>query len=97
MDDETVVGMVGLDFSVFQDCYAFTNLLIHAEYQRRHYAGAAMKKIIGIFAMDGKRKTIRLQVAKDNTAAIGLYEKAGFHHAPEQDDNWFYTYKYHIV
>ena len=94
MDGETVVGMVRLDFAVFQDRYEFTNLLIHAEYQRKHFATAAIQKIIDVFAADGKYNTIRLHVAKDNTAAIHLYEKAGFRRCPECDDDWFYSYDY---
>ena len=96
MDDEAVVGMVRLDFAVFPDYYELTNLLIHAEYQRKNFATAAMQKIIDIFAADGKHRTIRLHVAKDNTAAIHLYEKAEFQHCPAQDDEWFDTYEYHI-
>lgn len=96
-NNETVVGMVRLDFTVFDDCYEFTNLIVDAKYQRRQYATSAIKEIIKIFTIDGKHKSIRLHVAKNNTAAILLYEKVGFIHYSATDDDWFYTYYYHIV
>ena len=93
---ETVVGMVRLDFSVCNDCYEFTNLIIGAQHQRKHYATAAIKEIVKIFRNDGKNKVIKLRVAKDNVAAIELYQKAGFIKQDNVADEHFYNYYMNI-
>ena len=96
-DECTVVGMIRLDFSVFPDCYMFTNLLIDQKYQRKHYATEAVKAALDIFKKDGRHSIVRIHVAKENCAAIGLYEKTGFRRQPEEETEDFYTYSINIM
>lgn len=76
--NDQVVGMVRLDFTLFSDCYMFTNLLIDKAYQRQHLATKAIQEIIRIFRQDGRHSLLKLHVAKENIIARALYEKCGF-------------------
>ncbi len=93
--EETVVGMVRLDFSLRNDCYMFTNLIIHKDCQRNHYATEAIKEIIDIFKRDSKFTIIKIHVAKGNHAAILLYEKFGFKKT-DDNDKYMFTYVYEL-
>ena len=88
--------MVRLDFSVFDNHYEFTDLIIDKDHQRKHYATDAIKEVIGLFLEDGKHRTIRIHVAKENTSAIRLYEKSGFVHQPDSDNEYFYSFYLNI-
>lgn len=94
--DDTVVGMVRLDYSLFDEWYEFTNLLIDKAYQRRHYAAEAIRCIIGLFRAEGRFRFIRIQVDPENSGAIRLYEKSGFTFRGPSEDGVFNEYEYSL-
>ena len=91
--DDVVVGMVRLDFTLHEEYYEFTNLLIDREHQRKHYALDAIRQIIELFRKDGRCELLRIHVAPENTAAIRLYQKLGFTFAGMSDDDIFRVYE----
>ena len=93
---ETVVGMVRLDFTLHEGYYEFTNLLIDQTHQRKHCAEEALRQIIGIFRADGRFPILRIHVAPENTAAVGLYRKLGFTYTHDTEDHVFHVYEYSL-
>ncbi|MDU6855389.1 MAG: GNAT family N-acetyltransferase [Zhenhengia sp.] len=77
-DDNRVVGMIRLDFSVYDDYYMFTNLIIDKSYQRKGIATQAVRLALDIFREEKKFEVVRIHVATKNTHAIHLYKKVGF-------------------
>ena len=94
--EDSVVGMVRLDFTLHGGYYEFTNLLIDKAHQRKHCATEAIRQIMEIFRGDGRFPTLRIHVAPENTAAIGLYEKLGFSFAGKSEDDVFLVYAYQL-
>ncbi len=92
--DETVVGMVRLDFTLHEDYFEFTNLLIDQKHQRKHYASEAIRQIIRLFCEDGRCKLLRIHVAPENDAAIQLYRQQGFAFAGMSEDAVFRVYEF---
>ena len=92
-NDSEVVGMVRLDFTLFEDFYMFTNLLIDKDYQRKHYASEAIKCILDVFKNDGRHTLVKIHVDPQNAGAIALYKKAGFQYAGEVFDGVFSEYE----
>ena len=92
--NDTVVGMVRLDFTLHEGYYEFTNLLIDRDHQRKHCASEAIRQIIGIFRGEGRFPLLRIHAAPENAAAIGLYEKLGFSFAGKSEDGIFLVYEY---
>ena len=92
--ENTVVGMVRLDFTLHEGYYEFTNLLIDKNHQRKHYASEAIRQIIEIFRGEGRFSLLRIHVAPENAAAIGLYEKLGFSFVKRTEDGVFLVYEY---
>lgn len=88
-NDDEVVGMVRLDFTLFEDFYMFTNLLIDFHYQRKHYASEAIKCILNAFRKDGRHAMVKIHVDPQNSAAIELYKKAGFRYVGKVFDGVF--------
>ena len=93
-NEETVVGMVRLDFTLHDGYYEFTNLLIDRNHQRKYYATEAIRQIIEVFRQDGRFQILRIHVAPENTAAIRLYRKLGFTYACSTEDQVFQVYEY---
>ncbi len=93
-NDNAVVGMVRLDFTLHEGYYEFTNLLIDKNHQRKHYALEAIRQIIEIFRKDGRNHFLRIHVAPENAAAIQLYQKIGFSFAEKTEDHVFLVYEY---
>lgn len=91
--DETVVGMVRLDFTLNEDYYEFTNLLIDRKHQRKHCASEAIGQIIKLFREDGRCNLLRIHVAPENAAAIQLYRQQGFSFAGMSEDAVFRVYE----
>jgi len=94
--DKIVVGMVRLDFALENDFFMFTNLIIHKDYQRNHYATKAVEVIIDIFKKDGRFPIIKINVAKGNFPAISLYTKLGFKKVDDNKDEYMFTYIYEL-
>lgn len=92
--EDTVVGMVRLDFTLHEGFYEFTNLLIDKSRQRKHYASEAIRQIIEIFREDGRFPLLRIHAAPENAAAIRLYETLGFTFAGNTEDGVFLVYEY---
>lgn len=94
--EDTVVGMVRLDFTLHEGFYEFTNLLIDQAHQRKGYASEAIRQIIALFRRDGRFPLLRIHVAPDNAAAIRLYEKLGFSFSGKTEDGVFLVYQYSL-
>ena len=92
-NDGEVVGMVRLDFTLFEDFYMFTNLLVDEKHQRKHHASEAIKCILDVFKNDGRHSMVKIHVDPQNSAAIALYEKAGFRYVGEVFDGVFSEYE----
>ncbi len=92
--DDTVVGMVRLDFTLHENFYEFTNLLIDQKYQRKHYASEAIRQIIEIFQRHGQYHILKILAAPDNTSAIQLYQNQGFVYSGVSNDGVFLVYQY---
>ena len=92
-NDDEVVGMVRLDFTLFEDFYMFTNLLIDKNHQRKNYASEAIKCILDVFKNDGRHSSVKIHVDPQNSAAIALYKKAGFRYVGEVLDGVFAEYE----
>jgi len=95
-NDDIVVGMVRLDFTLHKDCYMFTNLLIDKKYQHNHYATQAVNRILEIFRQEHYFDVVKIHVAPNNENAISLYQKAGFVFTGKTVDDAFYEYSYFI-
>ena len=94
--EDTVVGMVRLDFTLHEGFYEFTNLLIDQAHQRKGYASEAIRQIIALFRRDGRFSLLRIHAAPDNTSAIRLYEKLGFSFSGKTEDGVFAVYQYSL-
>lgn len=91
--DDTVVGMVRLDFTLHEGFYEFTNLLIDRAHQRKHYASEAIRQIVTLFRKDGRNSLLRIHVAPENAVAISLYQKLGFAFTEMSADGIFRIYE----
>ncbi len=74
--------MVGLallhDLEEEPACYHLMELLVHEQEQRKGYGSAALHLILAHCRREGKFSRVEVCVQKCNTAAIHIYEKAGF-------------------
>lgn len=95
-NDDEVVGMVRLDFTLFEDFYMFTNLLIDKNHQRKQYASEAIKCILDVFRNDGRCPMVKIHVDPQNAGATALYKKVGFQYVGEVHDGVFSEYEIHI-
>lgn len=86
-NDDTLVGLIRLDFTMHDNYYMFTNLLIDKKFQRKGYATGAVKCALNIFRNDGKHSLVKIHVAPENTSAIDLYKKVGFTLTEEFTEN----------
>ncbi|MBQ2668066.1 MAG: GNAT family N-acetyltransferase [Clostridia bacterium] len=86
-NDATPVGM-----AMYYDCdelsaYDFSQLFIDERYQGNGYGYAAAAQIVERMKADGKFRKIILCYIEGNEAARKLYEKIGFYHTGEVDDD----------
>ncbi len=74
--------MVGLallhDLEEEPACYHLMELLVHEQEQRKGYGSAALHLILAHCRREGKFSRVEVCVKKCNTAAMHIYEKAGF-------------------
>ena len=79
-DGDRVIGLVIIKDrpEEGEDCYAFTDLFIADDFQRKGYGNQAVEAIIGKFRLEKKRSVVELQVHQSNEIAIRIYEKYGF-------------------
>lgn len=85
--DSTPVGM-----AMYYDCdeleaYDFSQLFIDERYQGKGYGYLAASQIIEMMKQDGKYSKVILCYIDGNTAAKNLYEKLGFYHTGECDED----------
>ena len=59
-------------------CYHLCQLMIDERYQGRGYGQQALAKILNHCRREGRFSRVEVCVKKENTAAIHVYEKAGF-------------------
>ena len=93
-NDDDIVGMVRLIFTLHNGWYEFTDLLIDCAHQRKHYATEAIRCIIDIFREQCRFRVVRILVDPLNRNAIDLYEKCGFQSAGASKDGVFSVYEY---
>ena len=95
-DGGVVVGMVRLDFTLYDDCYMFTNLIIDQQYQRRHYATKAVKQALELFRGNRLHDVVKIHVAPENKNAVALDRKIGFVFCGKSKDDIFDVYDYKL-
>ena len=86
-DDVVPVGMaLYYDFDDWK-AYDFSQFFIDHRYQRRGYGLKAAGMILEKMKADGKYDRVVLCYIEGNEAARKLYEKLGFHHAGQADED----------
>ena len=76
---KTPVGLILVyDLEEEPACHCLMELLIDARYQRRGYGLWAVKEMIRRYSACHRYPVMELSVDRENTAAISLYQKAGF-------------------
>ena len=86
-NDSTAVGM-----ALYYDCddlntYDLSQFFIDEHYQGKGYGFAATERILDEMRKDGKFKKVTLCYIKGNQSARLLFEKCGFRHTGEVDDD----------
>lgn len=92
--DNTVVGMIRLDFSMHEECYMFTNLIIDKSHQHKGFATQAVREALNLFREEKKFNIIRIHVASKNVNAINLYKKVGFISTNKLNENDLLSMEY---
>lgn len=74
-----VVGMI----QWYEECspivrFASIDMFIHPEYHRRGYGSDALHTLVRWLFINGGHHRVTIDPARDNTAAIRCYERAGF-------------------
>ena len=78
-EKDTLVGLAMLhDMTEEPACYHLCEFLIDASWQGKGYGQAALNQILGYCRQEGKFSRVEVCVKKANTAAIHVYNKAGF-------------------
>ena len=85
--DTTPVGM-----AMYYDCdelkaYDFSQLFIDERYQGRGFGKEAAKLILDRMKRDGKYSDVVLCYIEGNKSAKEMYEKLGFYHTGEADED----------
>ena len=81
-----------IGMALYYDCdelqaYDFSQLFIDERYQGRGYGKMAAKLILDRMRKDGKYSEVVLCYIEGNKAAKELYEKLGFYHTGEADED----------
>ena len=81
-----------IGMALYYDCdelqaYDFSQLLIDERYQGRGYGEEAAKLILDRMKRDGKYSEVVLCYIEGNKAAKEMYEKLGFYHTGEADED----------
>ena len=85
--DDTPVGM-SLYYDMDElEAYDFSQFFIDERYQGKGYGTAAASQMIEMMKADGKYKKVVLCYIEGNDAAKRLYEKMGFYHTGERDED----------
>ena len=86
-NDDTPVGMA-LYYDIDEEReYNFSQFFIDKRYQRRGFGFKAASMILQMMKDDGKFDKVVLCYIDGDDAAKNLYEKLGFHHTGEADEN----------
>lgn len=85
--DETPVGAALYYDDDEISCYEFSQLFIDERYQGRGYGTEAARQILHLMEQDGKYDKVELCYIQGNDAARELYEKLGFVHTGEVEEN----------
>ena len=86
-DDETPVGMALVYEDPEYEEYDFSQFFIDERYQGRGFGRAAAEQIVGLLREDGKYDRVLLCYIEGDEAARSLYEKLGFRHTGEVDED----------
>lgn len=85
-DDEQVIGLAMIHDMVEEPaCYHLCELLIDADHQNKGYGYQALQLILSHCRRERRFNRVEVCVKKANTAAIHVYEKAGFIDSGYQD------------
>lgn len=81
-----------IGMALYYDCdelqaYDFSQLFIDERYQGRGYGKMAAKLILDRMRKDGKYSEVVLCYIEGNKAAKEMYEKLGFYHTGEADED----------
>jgi len=77
--DEQVIGLAMIHDMVEEPaCYHLCELLIDADHQNKGYGYQALQLILSLCRRERRFNRVEVCVKKANTAAIHVYEKAGF-------------------
>ena len=81
-----------IGMALYYDCdelqaYDFSQLFIDERYQGRGYGEEAAKIILDRMKRDGKYSEVVLCYIEGNKAAKEMYEKLGFYHTGEDDED----------
>ena len=75
-----IVGIAMVrDMDEEPECYELQQLMIDVSFQGKGYGTLALKKILNILKDERKYSSVEVCVKKNDTAAIHVYKKAGFH------------------
>ena len=86
-DDDVPVGMAMYhDFDEWK-AYDFSQFFIDQRYQRKGYGLKAAEMILEMMKADGKYDRVVLCYIDGDDAAKKLYEKLGFHHTGQVDED----------
>ena len=86
-DDDLPVGMA-MYYDVDGECeYNFSQFFIDERYQRKGFGYAAASQILQMMKDDGKFDKVVLCYIEGDEAAKNLYEKRGFHHTGEVEED----------
>lgn len=78
-NDSELVGLAMLhDLEEEPACYHLCQFLIDQRFQGRGYGQSALKLVLAHCRREGRFPRVEVCVKKENTAAIHVYEKAGF-------------------
>ncbi|MDD6051756.1 MAG: GNAT family protein [Clostridiales bacterium] len=89
MQDETMVGLIGLGYDEDGVSGYINPLMIDERYQNNHYAEQAMMIAMQMLKNDDHASTVHLGHRKTNLGAGRLYEKLGFEIVGEDEQDYF--------
>ena len=89
MQDETIVGLLGLGYDEDGVSGYINPLMIDGRYQGNHYAEQAMTIAMQLLKDDYHASAVHLGHRKANLGAGRLYEKLGFEIVGEDEQDYF--------
>ena len=76
--DETMVGFLLYDFDWELGGWSMSRLMVDARYQKQGIGSLALERFLKLFFRKHGKVPLYTSAEVDNSAALALYEKAGF-------------------